>query len=228
MFWNKKNFGCGTLKSLQSSNLCCQSILNYLDILNYCKPSTLFILMWLLSLAFVGPHDYHISNLLFVLLQELGLSLAGSGSLRWFLWRALGPTGSCRWLIWGFYRFLWAWVIPGFWSYCVWAGSGHWSGVGTLNVMHSGVPLCLALVGFLPLAVVGAGGQMGPQALGVPVCICGGGVLVFVCLCGLVGTEVSLQGWRSDFLRLTDAHRVLANFLLFFYCTILCISLCFL
>ena len=27
--------------------------------------------------------------------------------------------------------------------------------------MHSGVPLCLASVGFLPLAVVEAGGQMG-------------------------------------------------------------------
>ena len=43
----------------------------------------------------------------------------------------------------------------------MWAGSGHWFGERTLNVMHSGVPLCLALVGFLPLAVAGAGGQMG-------------------------------------------------------------------
>ena len=38
----------------------------------------------------------------------------------------------------------------------MWDGSGHWLGVGTLNVMHFGVPLCLALVGFSPLAMVGA------------------------------------------------------------------------
>ena len=48
---------------------------------------------------------------------------------------------------------------------CV-AGSGHWSGIGTLNVMHSRVLLCLALVGFLPLAVVGAGGQMEASVAG--------------------------------------------------------------
>ena len=57
----------------------------------------------------------------------------------------------------------------------------------------------------------------GPRTLGVFVCICGGGVLVLVCLCGLVDTRVSWQGWRSDFLRLTDAHRVLPNFLLLFF-----------
>ena len=61
----------------------------------------------------------------------------------------------------------------------MWAGSGHWSGVGTLNV-NSEVPLSLALMGFLPLAVVASGGQMGALGTGVPVCICGGGVLVFI------------------------------------------------
>ena len=50
----------------------------------------------------------------------------------------------------------------------MWAGSGHWSGVGTLNVMHSVVPLCLASVGFLPLAEVGAGGQVGVSGVGGP------------------------------------------------------------
>ena len=60
---------------------------------------------------------------------------------------------------------------------CVWTGSGHWSRVETFNIIHSGVPLCLALVGFLLLAVVG--GQIEPWALGVPMCICGGGVLVW-------------------------------------------------
>ena len=59
-----------------------------------------------------------------------------------------GPTGFWRWLIWGFYRFLWAWVILGFRGCRVWAGSGHWSGVMTVYVMHSGAHLCLALVGF--------------------------------------------------------------------------------
>ena len=34
--------------------------------------------------------------------------------------------------------------------------------------MHSGAPLCLALVGILLLAMVDAGGQMGASALGVP------------------------------------------------------------
>ena len=63
--------------------------------------------------------------------------------------------------------------------------------VGTLNVMHSGVPLCLVLVGFLPLPMVGAGGEMGAAGAEVPVCICGGGVLVLVYLYGLVGTGVS-------------------------------------
>ena len=48
------------------------------------------------------------------------------------------------------------------------AGSGHWSGVGTVYVMHSGVPLCLAWVGFLPLAMVGAGGQMRASGAGGP------------------------------------------------------------
>ena len=51
----------------------------------------------------------------------------------------------------------------------MWAVSGHWSGVGTFDIMHSGVPLCLALVGFSPLALVGAGGQMGTSRAGVRV-----------------------------------------------------------
>ena len=46
------------------------------------------------------------------------------------------------------------------------AGSGHWPGVRTLYVMHSGAPLCLVLVGFLPLAMVEAGGQMGASGAG--------------------------------------------------------------
>ena len=41
-------------------------------------------------------------------------------------------------------------------------------GYGTLDVMHSGVPLCLALPGFLPLAVVGAGEQMRASGTGSP------------------------------------------------------------
>ena len=112
----------------------------------------------------MGPHDYHISKLLFVLLRESGLSL---GVLSWF-WLfvpvfvggrrgggvSLGPTGFCKWLTWDLYCFLWAWVILGFRGCCVSAGSGHWSGVGTLNVLHSGVPLCLAFRGILLLAVV--------------------------------------------------------------------------
>ena len=71
-------------------------------------------------------------------------------------------------------------------GYCVWAGSGHWSRVGTLNNMHSGVPLCLALVGSLPLAVVGAGGQMGPWALGGP--------CVFVVVGSLFGLSAGSGG----------------------------------
>ena len=82
---------------------------------------------------------------------------------------ALGPTGFCKWLIWSLYSFLWAWVILGFRGCRVCAGSGHWSGVGTLYVMHSGVPLCLALVGFLPLGMVGAGGQMGASGAEGPI-----------------------------------------------------------
>ena len=77
---------------------------------------------------------------------------------------ASGPTGFWRWLIWGLYRFLWARVILGFRGCCVWAGSGHWSGVRTLYVM-SFVP---GVVGFLPLAVVEAGGQMGASGAGGP------------------------------------------------------------
>ena len=50
---------------------------------------------------------------------------------------------------------------------CV-VGSGHWSGAGTLNVMHSGVLMCRALAGFLPLAVVGAGGQIEASGAGGP------------------------------------------------------------
>ena len=50
----------------------------------------------------------------------------------------------------------------------MWADSGHWSGVRTLYVMHSGAPLYLALVGFLPLAMVEGGGQMGASGAGGP------------------------------------------------------------
>ena len=71
------------------------------------------------------------------------------------------------------------------------ASSGHWSGVGTLYVMHPVVPLCLALVGLLPLAMVGAAGQMGTSGAGGPLCICGDGVFVLVWLCCPVGTGVS-------------------------------------
>ena len=70
----------------------------------------------------------------------------------------------------------------------MWAGSGHWLGIRTLYLIHPGAPLCLALVGCLPLAMVEAGGQMG--ALGV-LCIGGDGVLVLLCLCCLLGTGVS-------------------------------------
>ena len=71
----------------------------------------------------------------------------------------------------------------------MWAGSGHLSGVRTLYVMHSGAPLCLELVGFLPLAMVEAGGKMG--ASGVPCALAVIGVLVLVCLCCLLGTGIS-------------------------------------
>ena len=57
--------------------------------------------------------------------------------------------------------------------------------------MYSRAPLCLALVGFLPFALVEAGRQMGPGALEVPLCISRDGVLVLVCLCCLLGTGVS-------------------------------------
>ena len=40
--------------------------------------------------------------------------------------------------------------------------------VGGKDVMHSGAPLCLALVRFLPLAMVEAGGQMGASDAGGP------------------------------------------------------------
>ena len=48
--------------------------------------------------------------------------------------------------------------------------------------------MCLALVGFLPLAMVEAGGQMGASGA---LCISGDGVLVLLCLCCLLGTGVS-------------------------------------
>ena len=51
---------------------------------------------------------------------------------------------------------------------CVGWCSSHWSGVRTLYVMHSGAPLCLAFVGFLPLAMVEAGGQMEASGAGDP------------------------------------------------------------
>ena len=60
--------------------------------------------------------------------------------------------------------------------------------VRTLYVIHSGAPLCLALVGFLPLAMVEAGGQMGASGT---LCISGDGVLVLLCLYYLLGTGVS-------------------------------------
>ena len=68
---------------------------------------------------------------------------------------------------------------------CVGWCSGHWSGVRTLYVMHSGAPLCLAFVG---LRLVG---RWRPRALLVTLCISGDGVLVLVCLCCLLGTGVS-------------------------------------
>ena len=34
--------------------------------------------------------------------------------------------------------------------------------------MHTGAPLCLALVGFFPLAMVEAGGKMGASGAGGP------------------------------------------------------------
>ena len=47
------------------------------------------------------------------------------------------------------------------------------------------------VVGFLPLAMVEAGGQMETSGAGVPLCISGDEVLVLVCLCCLLGTGVS-------------------------------------
>ena len=52
---------------------------------------------------------------------------------------------------------------------CVGWSSGHWLGVRTFCIMHSGAPLCLPFVGFLPLAVVvEAGGQMEASGAGGP------------------------------------------------------------
>ena len=65
--------------------------------------------------------------------------------------------------------------------------------------------------------MVGAFGQMGARALGVTFCIFSGGILVLDYLCGLVGTGICWQGWRSDFLGLTDAQSVLSTFLLLFH-----------
>ena len=109
----------------------------------------------------------------------------------------------------------------------MWAGSGHWLGVRTFNVTHSGVPLCLVLVGFLPLAVLRAGGQMEASGPGDP-CVylsrwgpCFGlsewsgghwGILAGLAF-RLSGTDICPQG--------------LAKFPISFYCTILCISLYF-
>ena len=50
----------------------------------------------------------------------------------------------------------------------MWAGSGYWSGARTLYVMHSAAPLCLAFVGFLPLAMVEAGGLKEASGAGGP------------------------------------------------------------
>ena len=49
----------------------------------------------------------------------------------------------------------------------------------------------LGVSGFLPLAMVEAGGQMGASGAGGPLRISGDGVLVLVCLCCLLGTGVS-------------------------------------
>ena len=122
----------------------------------------------------------------------------------------LGPVGFCVWLIWGPY---WAWVILGFRGCCVWAGFGYWAGGRTLIVTHSGVPLCVALVGLLPLVVVGAGGQTGALGAGGPCVYLWWWEPWLVCLWILVGTGVSWWGWRLYFLGLTGPPRVLLNFL---------------
>ena len=132
----------------------------------------------------------------------------------------LGGFGVC-WVLWepdlGSLPLLVGMGDPWISGCCVWAGSGHWSRVGTLNIMHSGVPLCLATVGFLPLAMVEAGGQMGALGAGSPRVYLWWWGPCLVGLRGLVGTGVSWQGWRLDFLRLTDTHRVLLNFVLLSY-----------
>ena len=108
------------------------------------------------------------------------LFLVVHASFCWGLRDLLG-FGVC--LIWGLYCFLCAWVILGFRGCRMWAGSGHLSEVRTLYVMHSGAPLCLALVGFLPLAMVEAGGQMEASGAGGPLRISGDGSLFWsVCV----------------------------------------------
>ena len=98
----------------------------------------------------------------------------------------------------------------------MWVGSGHWSRVETHDIMHSGVPLCLALVGFLPLAMVEAGRMIGALGAGAPRVYLWWRGPCLVCLRDLVGTGVSWQVWRLDFLGLTDTHKILLNFLLLF------------
>ena len=64
---------------------------------------------------------------------------------------------------------------------CVGWCSGHWSGVRTLYVMHSGRLLCaLRLWGFCLWPWLKLVGRWRPRALGVPLCISGDGVLVLV------------------------------------------------
>ena len=64
---------------------------------------------------------------------------------------------------------------------CVGGCSGHWSGVTTLYVMHSGRLLCaLRLWGFCLWPLLRLVGRWRPRALGVPLCIRGDGVLVLV------------------------------------------------
>ena len=59
-------------------------------------------------------------------------------------------------------------------------GGGGGGGNDSLRYALWPAPLCLAFVGFLPLAMVEAGGQMEASGVGVPLCISGDGDLVLV------------------------------------------------
>ena len=113
----------------------------------------------------MGSLDYQISYLLFVFLQELSLSLGfgvGSDSLRQVFegGRALGPAGFCRWLtatsVASFTGDPW---VSGL--LCV-AWLGPLVRGRTLAVMHSGVPLCVALVEFCFWSCLGLVGRWSP------------------------------------------------------------------